>query len=165
MKKLLGFLLISFLYCSLSYAESYKLGDQVFNKIKLKRNFEIDLSEGNWFVARKEDHVWRVIHQKLLGFVRIENGELMEGYNIYEGDLGGQFTGHIDDAVYELVFKDKYDGCYERPEYFVVEFIKKGRVHNCMVVGHWDLTKELNIDFINIYDFLVHMDIYDLFYY
>ena len=85
--KFLGFLLISFLYCSLSYAESYKLGDQVFNKIKLKRNFEIDLSEGNWFVARKEDHVWRVIHQKLLGFVRIENGELMEGYDVYEGDL------------------------------------------------------------------------------
>ena len=104
MKKLLGFLLISFLYCSLSYAESYKLGDQVFNKIKLKRNFEIDLSEGNWFVARKEDHVWRVIHQKLLGFVRVENGEFMEAYDIYEGDLGGQFTGHIDDAVYKLVF-------------------------------------------------------------
>ncbi|MBC8308242.1 MAG: SHOCT domain-containing protein [Pelagibacterales bacterium] len=144
MKKLLGFLLISFLYCSLSYAESYKLGDQVFNKIKLKRNFEIDLSEGNWFVARKEDHVWRVIHQKLLGFVRIENGEFMEAYDIYEGDVGGQFAGHIDDVIYKIIFKDKYDGCYEKPEYFVVEFIKKGRVHNCMVVGHWDLTKELN---------------------
>ena len=95
-------------------------------------------------MARKEYHSFRDIQQKLLGFIRVENGEFMEGYDVYEGDLGGQFTGHIDDAVFEMTFTNKYDGCYERPEYFVVEFIKKGRVHNCMVVGHWDLIKELN---------------------
>ena len=42
-----------------------------------------------------------------------------------------------------LAFKNKYDGCYERPEYFLLEVYKKGRTHNCMIVRHFDLNKEI----------------------
>ena len=37
----------------------------------------------------------------------------------------------------------KYDGCYERPEYFLVDVFSKGSTHNCMVIKHLDTKKEL----------------------
>ena len=41
-------------------------------------------------------------------------------------------------------FKDKHDGCYERPEYFLLKLYRKGSTFNCMIVRHMDVTKELN---------------------
>ena len=38
---------------------------------------------------------------------------------------------------------NKTDGCYERPEYYLLEFYRKGSTHNCFRVGHLDLNKEL----------------------
>ena len=61
----------------------------------------------------------------------------------YKLKFGGIVQSAIDDAVYEMTFKDKYGGCYERPEYFILEFYKRGRAHNCLTIGHWDVHKDL----------------------
>ena len=41
-------------------------------------------------------------------------------------------------TLQEIFFKDKYDGCYERPEYYLVKYYKRGMSYNCMVVRHLD---------------------------
>ena len=43
----------------------------------------------------------------------------------------------------EAVFKNQYDGCYERSEYYLVEVFKKGSSHNCLIVRHLETIKEL----------------------
>ena len=42
-----------------------------------------------------------------------------------------------------MVFKNKYDGCYERPEYYKLGLFRKGSTHNCIFIEPWDLPKEL----------------------
>ena len=75
--------------------------------------------------------------------VRVENNEIMEMILIERANLSGTNMGEIDSAVNEIIFKDKYDGCYQRPEYLIVEFYKRGGTHNCIVVRHWDTNKEI----------------------
>ena len=68
----------------------------------------------------------------------------MEMIEIYEGLLAGYYVGHVNPILTEIVFKDKHDGCYERPEYFLLKLYRKGSTFNCMIVRHMDVTKELN---------------------
>ena len=63
---------------------------------------------------------------------------------VYKGDLSGLYIDSINQAIIEILFKDKNDGCYERPEYYLLELYRKGSSHNCMIVRHMDVTKELN---------------------
>ena len=74
---------------------------------------------------------------------RVENKELMELIWVEKASLVGWAMGSIDSAVNEAMFKDPHDGCYERPEYYLVEVFKKGGTHNCLRVRHLDVNKEL----------------------
>jgi len=57
--------------------------------------------------------------------------------------LGGIYQAAINEAITEMVFKNKYDGCYERPEYYKLGLFRKGSTHNCIFIEPWDLPKEL----------------------
>ena len=57
----------------------------------------------------------------------------------------GKYQGAINKMIYEILFKNKYDGCYERPEYTVLEVYAKGSSHNCFRVAHADIIKEFII--------------------
>ena len=67
----------------------------------------------------------------------------MEVVEIYEGLLSSWLMSEVDPIIYEMVFKNNYDGCYERPEYFLLRYYAQGKVHNCMIVRHWNLPKEI----------------------
>ena len=60
-----------------------------------------------------------------------------------EDKVAGMYVGWIDNWINQVQFKDKYDGCYERPEYYLTEVIQQGSAHNCFQVGHLDLYKEM----------------------
>ena len=124
----------------------YKVGEKLTNnQINIDNNkLIINLTEGEWIVARRDELHYGWITQFLFGFVRVENGELMEVIEVYDADVGAAYQSYLDEAVYEITFKDSYDGCYERPEYYLLEFYKAGKAHNCFVVGHRDLIKEIN---------------------
>ena len=116
----------------------------VDNYFYITNKFKIKLSEGKWFEVR--DSIGDIgfgLEQRVRGVVKIENNEIMEMIEVYQGSFGGMYASFIDDAIYEMTFKDKYQGCYERPEYFVLEFFQKGRAHNCLTIGHWDVHKDL----------------------
>ena len=67
----------------------------------------------------------------------------MEFIWIERANLSSYQNAYIDNAMNEIVFKDKYDGCYTRPEYYIVEVYSKGSTHNCLVIRHIDSNKEL----------------------
>ena len=74
--------------------------------------------------------------------VRLENNLAVEYIEIAEMKTAGVFESLVNQAIYEALFKNKYDGCYERPEYFVVKVYKKGSTHNCLVIDHSDVHKD-----------------------
>ena len=55
-----------------------------------------------------------------------------------------RLQSQIDPLIYSAQFKDPYDGCYERPEYYLVKVFQNGRSHNCMVIRHWDVVKQIH---------------------
>jgi len=145
MKKIIYISLFKFLliFNSISFAKTFYIGDEINNVFDFNRYIKIQLDSDKWEVVRanKMNHG---VSQRIVGIARVENNEIMEMIEIYEGLLAGYYIGHVDPIIIEIVFHDKHDGCYERPEYFLLELYRKGNTFNCMIVGHMDVTKELN---------------------
>ena len=144
MKKILCLLCFSFIISltSNSSAKTFNTGDQVKDYFNYNNDIKIKLNPGNWTVVR---HQYRgVPKQKIVGIGRVENNEIVEMIEVYEGLLAGYYIKYIEPILIELMFKDKHDGCYERSEYYLVEFYRKGSTFNCMVIRHTDVNKELN---------------------
>ena len=120
----------------------YKTGETFEKEIKFTTKFVLPLSEGKWQVVDRYSYFY-YFPFKGNAIARLENNELMELISVEKASLAGEATGAIDQAVNEIIFKNKYDGCYERPEYYLVEVFSKGGTHNCMVINHLDTKKEL----------------------
>ena len=139
---ILSVCIISLNYFSNISAKMYRIGDTFEKEIKFTKKFVLPLSEGKWEVVdRYAFHYY--FHFKGNAIARLENNELMELIFIEKADLSGEAMGALDHIIQELVFKDKYDGCYQRPEYYLVEFYSKGSTHNCLVIRHHDTNKDI----------------------
>ncbi|MDA8726792.1 SHOCT domain-containing protein [Candidatus Pelagibacter bacterium] len=75
--------------------------------------------------------------------VKRNGNKVTEAISINEFNTAGVYEGRVSHAINEIMFKGKYDGCYDRPEYTVIEFYRKGSTHNCFWVGHYDLIKQV----------------------
>ena len=144
MKKILGIIVLGLLFSSKIFAETFFIGMEIKNNFIYDKKIHINLTGDNWQVIRKNTSLSYGIRQKIVGIGRVENNQIMEMIEVYEGDLAGIWINDIDPIIIEIVFKDKHDGCYERPEYYLLELYRKGSTYNCMVVSHMDVTKELN---------------------
>ena len=60
-----------------------------------------------------------------------------------EMHTAGVYEYIINNALNQIVFKGKYDGCYERPEYYYLNFYRKGTTHNCFRAGHTNFYKRI----------------------
>ncbi len=83
------------------------------------------------------------IRAKTYILFRLENNKAVEGIEIGEWHTAGIYENIVNQAIYEILFKNKFDGCYERPEYSIVRFFRKGNSHDCFWAGHIDVYKEL----------------------
>ena len=128
---------------TICYAKTFYIGDEVNNVFDFNRYIKIKLDSDNWEVVRANTRNSGVL-QRIVGIARVENNEIMEMIEVYEGLLAGFYIGDVDPIIIEIVFHDKHDGCYERSEYFLLELYRKGSSFNCMIVRHLDVTKELN---------------------
>ena len=144
MKKVLEILILYFLLSTKVYAGSFFVGQEVKNNFIYDKKIQLSIDGDNWEVIRKNTSLDYGIKQKIVGIGRIENNEIMEMIEVYEGDLAGRWISDIDPIIIEIVFHGQHDGCYERPEYYLLELYRKGSTYNCMVVSHMDVTKELN---------------------
>ena len=134
--------LISLNYFSNASEKMYNVGTIIEKEIQFSKKFVLTLSEGKWRVINRYAFFY-YFPFKGNAIVRLENNEIMEFIWVERASLSGESMGIIDYIVKEITFKDKYDGCYERPEYYLIEVYKKGGTHNCLIVRHIETNKEI----------------------
>ena len=143
MKKILFIICISFYLICSSNAAGYKVGKKVSDIFEPVRNFKIDLPPGEWVVTQSASDAFYGLRWRSYILVRLENGKFAEGITFEEIHTAGVYEYVVNNAIVELIFKNKYDGCYERPEYFYLNFYRKGSTHNCFRVGHRNINKRI----------------------
>ena len=123
-------------------AKKYKVNDIVENQFIINKNFKLNLPKGKWIVVDKDIDFYYGLASKVYSLIRIENNAAVEWIEIGEMKTAGVLETYVNQAIYQAIFKNKYDGCYERPEYFILKVYKKGSTHNCLVVDHSDVHKD-----------------------
>ena len=139
---ILSFSFINFIFLS-AKAQSYKVNDIIEDQFEISKKFSIDLPIGQWVIAEKSTMYFHGIRAKTYILFRLENNKAVEGIEIGEWHTAGIYENIVNQAIYEILFKNKFDGCYERPEYSIVRFFRKGNSHDCFWAGHIDVYKEL----------------------
>ena len=146
MKKLLFLLQICFVFLILLKtdlnARNYKPKDIIEGVFELNKNFHLNLPKGKWTVVSSSNELYYGLYSKYFSLVRLDQKSVVEHIEIAEMYTAGLYEDDINKAIYEAIFKNKYDGCYERPEYFLIKIYKKGSTHNCFVVDHSDVYKD-----------------------
>tara|TARA_B110000027_G_scaffold55805_1_gene60459 strand:- start:39 stop:974 length:936 start_codon:yes stop_codon:yes gene_type:complete len=147
MKNILGIVVLSLLFLNLNYtyvkAKKYKVNDIVENIFIVDKKFKIDLPNGKWVVAETHIDNYYGLISKIYRLVKLENNIIVEYIEIAQMKTAGIHEHIVNQAIREALFKNKYDGCYDREEYAVVKFYAKGSTHNCFWVGHSDVYKNL----------------------
>ena len=139
---ILSFSFINFIFLS-AKAQSYKVNDIIEDQFEMSKKFSINLPIGQWVIAEKSTMYFHGIRAKTYILLRLENNKAVEGIEIGEWHTAGIYENIVNQAIYEILFKNKFDGCYERPEYSIVRFFRKGNSHDCFWAGHIDVYKEL----------------------
>ena len=146
MKKIFSILILSMILLlsvnNTSYAKKYRLNEVISDKFNLNKKFELNLPEGKWIVVNARQESYYGLFSKIYTLIKLENNAAVEWIQIAEMYTAGIYEDIVNQAIYEAIFKNKYDGCYQRPEYYIVEVYKKGSTHNCFVVGHSDVHKD-----------------------
>ncbi len=129
------------LFTNTVYSASYKTGDIVKDEFYVTKKYVVKIP-GQWEVmyTRKWDKYGFTTN--FYALAKVENNELLEYTFIYEDRLAGMYVGWVDGWINKVQFKYEYDGCYERPEYFLTDVIQQGSAHNCFQIGHVDLYRE-----------------------
>ena len=143
-KKIIAYLFLIFCIIENTNAKSYKIGDEISGKIEFYKKYKFELPSGTWTVADRFRYSYYGATAKGYHLLKIIDKKAIEGFSIAELDIGVRFQGAFNDALYLIMFKNEYDGCYERPEYYVLEHFAKGSSHNCFWIKHLDVFKELN---------------------
>jgi hypothetical protein len=143
MKKILGIVVLSLLLCGNIYAKTYQVDDVVEVEFIINKSFQIKLPSGKWIVAERSTEYYYGLTSKVYSLIRLENNKAIEAIEIAEMKTAGVYENAVNQAIYMALFKNKYDGCYARPEYTVVKFYAKGSSHNCFWLGHSDIYNDL----------------------
>jgi len=138
--KLLFFLLIINFFSSNIFAANLINSDE----FSIGKRLKVTLSSGEWYLVLRSGDSWYGLNFDLYLLGRVENNEILEIISIGKIDTAGVYESHVNQAVQEIFFKNNYDGCYEKPEYYLLELFKKGNSVNCMKVRHLDVLKEFN---------------------
>ena len=124
-------------------AKSYLIGDNISGEIEFYKKYKFKLPAGNWTVADRYVYSFYGFTSKGYILLKIDNNKAIELISIGEQKIPAKWVGYINPVINDVVFKNKYDGCYEKPEYYVLEFYRKGSTFNCFWVYHLDTYKEL----------------------
>ena len=143
MKKILGIVVLSLLLCGNIYAKTYQVDDVVEVEFIINKSFQIKLPSGKWIVAERSTEYYYGLTSKVYSLIRLEDNKAIEAIEIAEMKTAGVYENAVNQAIYMALFKNKYDGCYARPEYTVVKFYVKGSSHNCFWLGHSDIYNDL----------------------
>ena len=143
-RKIILFFVFIFFISLNANSKSYRIGDKIRGNLEFYKKYIFDLPDGEWVVADKYAYSYYGVVSKGYILLKIKNNKAIESINIGELDIGSRYQSIFNSILQEIVFKNKFDGCYDRPEYYVFEYFAKGSSHNCFWVLHEDVYKELN---------------------
>ena len=143
MKKLLSVLVLSLLWFNTSFADYFKIGQEIENEFRFTKKISFPLEPGIWTVVRKSGWFYGPIRVRLIGIALMDNDKIVSIREFQEGVLSGSYQSELNTALYEYFYLDKYDGCYERTEYTLVKLYTKGSSTNCLTVAHMDMKKTI----------------------
>ena len=147
MKKIFTFLIFILILTNFNLnsakADSYKVNDIVENSFSLSKNYRISLPKGEWLIVEKYYENYYGLRFKHYILARRNNNRLVEFIEIGRAYTAGVYEWAVNRALSEILFKNKYDGCYERPEYSILRFYAKGSTHNCFRTRHIDVYVEV----------------------
>ena len=126
-----------------SKLKNYKVGDIILEHLEITNKKKFKLPDGEWTVLDREGYAEYGLNFNCLSLIQSDKKEILGGLEICFVSMAGVYVGHLDSALIEAMFKDPHDGCYERPEYYLLELYRKGSTHNCFIVRHNDIMKEL----------------------
>ena len=104
---------------------------------------KFELPEGDWQVATKWG--WNIVGISADGvtLVQIERNTIKAMIELTQLTSPGKKPGLVAEFLHTAVVKNKYDGCYDKSEYYITHLWKKGGSFNCLKVRHIDLQKEM----------------------
>jgi hypothetical protein len=143
MKKIFGIITLILVFTNIGFADSFKIGQKIENEFRFSKKVTFPLKTGEWEIIDRKFWFYGPIKVRLITLALIENNELVAMREFQEGNLSGGYQSILDMAMVEWLYKDKYDGCYERLEYTLVKKYHKGNTHNCLLINHIETSKVL----------------------
>ena len=143
MKKLLSILVLGLLWFNTSFADYFKIGQEIENEFRFTKKIAFPLEPGIWTVVRKSGWFYGPIRVRLIGIALMDNDKIVSIREFQEGVLSGSYQSELNTALYEYFYLDKFDGCYQRTEYTLVKVYSKGSSTNCLTVAHMDMKKTI----------------------
>jgi len=143
MNKLLWIVVLGLLLCINVYADNFKTGQIIENELRFSKKVSFSLEPGEWEIINRDVWFFGGIKIRLITLAQIKNNEIVAFREFQEGNLSGGYQSDLNMAIVEYLYKSKYDGCYERPEYTLLKTFTKGNSHNCLIINHMDPSKEL----------------------
>tara|TARA_A100001011_G_C14151861_1_gene774337 strand:- start:59 stop:1018 length:960 start_codon:yes stop_codon:yes gene_type:complete len=151
MKKIIGVVVLLAFICSESFASSWKTGwrlkkgDTISGEFKVFSKYSIPLPEGEFTVVYKfgEDVGWGIATEGLTLVQMDENNIPIKAFDIARAYGLTKFSGYLEGAINHELFEPKSHGCKKRIQYSYLNFFKKGGSHNCLVIEHWDIQREV----------------------
>ena len=143
MKKIYLFVVLGLLWCSFGFADYYKIGQEIQDEFRLSKKIKFPLEPGVWKVTEKKVWFYGDIKNRFIGLALMDKNEIVSYREFQEGNMTGSFQSELNAALHEYFYLDKYDGCYQRPEYTLIKKFNKGNSTNCLLVRHIDVNKVL----------------------
>ena len=84
-----------------------------------------------------------MIRSEGVDLIQLEGNIIKAALSFGVLDTQGKWIGYLNQWIYENIFQNKYDGCYERSEYYLVKVFKKGASINCLIIRHDEPKKEI----------------------
>ena len=147
MKKLLGIVVLGLLLfieaTEAAKRTSFKKGMILEGEVFWTQKIKVNLPAGQWQVVDKWNWQVNAVNGRGVSLVKLNGNVLDEVIEFEEVNANGKWISHVVQWLQEVFFKNEHDGCYQRPEYYLIKVKKSGGFFNCLKVRHYDTEKLL----------------------
>jgi len=147
MKKLLGIVVLGLLLfieaTEAAKRTSFKKGMILEGEVFWTQKIKVNLPAGQWQVIDKWNWQVNAVNGRGVSLVKLNGNVLDEVIEFEEVNANGKWISHVVQWLQEVFFKNEHDGCYQRPEYYLIKVKKSGGFFNCLKVRHYDTEKLL----------------------
>ena len=146
MKKILGILVLGLiLFANTADAKrtDFRTGTIHEGEVSWTHKMKFNLPPGKWEVMERWNWAVNAVNGRGVTLVQL-NGNVADAFfGFEEVNVNGKWIAYVFEWLQEAMFKNEHDGCYQRPEYYLLKVKKKGGFFNCLKIRHYDMEKVL----------------------